>query len=55
MSNDKAHQSDVKKAAENTDPSQLNDNLKSENTDKAQNLSDDEQTPFIEDDLRTDK
>ena len=55
------HQSDVKKAAEKADSKQIEKNLaanKSEGNKKAdtpEQLSEEEQTSFIEDDLRTDK
>ncbi len=55
------HQSDVKKAAEKADSQQIEKNLvanKSEGNKKVdtpEQLSEEEQTSFIEDDLRTDK
>ena len=55
------HQSDVKKAAEKADSQQIEKNLadnKSEGNKKVdtpKHLSEEEQTSFIEDDLRTDK
>lgn len=53
--------SDVKKAAEQVNGQEVEKNLNDSQlegnkaTDKPESLSDDEQTPFIEDDLRTDK
>ena len=48
--------SDVKKAAEQADSQQIEKNLKdNKQADTPENLSEEQQTPFIEDDLRTDK
>lgn len=48
--------SDVKKAAEQVDTQQIDKNLNNTSqTNTAENLSEEEQTPFIEEDLRTDK
>ncbi|WP_178379339.1 MULTISPECIES: hypothetical protein [unclassified Psychrobacter] len=48
--------SDVKKAAEQVDSQQIDKNLNNTNqTNTAEDLSEKEQTPFIEENLRTDK
>lgn len=54
MSNN-TDKSEVKEAAEKVNPSELKDNLQSGSSDKAENLSNDEKTSFIDDELRTDK
>lgn len=50
------NQTDIQKATENVDPSQLSENLDTQNTQKGQPqpLDQNEQTPFIDDSLRTD-
>lgn len=49
-------QSDVKKAAEQADGQQIEKNLEqNKKVDAPEQLSEEEQTSFIEDDLRTDK
>lgn len=56
MSNTNNDTSDVKKAAEQADKQQIEKNLKeSKKIDAPEQLDGKEQTPFIEDDLRTDK
>lgn len=52
MSSDK---SEVQKAAEKVNPQQVKDNLKSGESEVAKTLSEEEQTQFIEEKLRTDK
>lgn len=48
--------SDVKKAADQADSQQIEKNLKdNKQVDTPEKLSEEQQTPFIEDDLRTDK
>lgn len=56
MSNTNNDISDVKKAAEQADSQQIEKNLTdNKKVDKPENLSEEQKTPFIEDDLRTDK
>ena len=56
MSNTDNDTSDIKKAAEQADSQQIARNLKdNKEVDAPEALSKDEQTSFIEDDLRTDK
>ncbi len=48
--------SDVKKAADNVNGEQIEKNLEENKpVDAPEKLSEEEETPFIEDDLRTDK
>lgn len=53
MNND-ANKSEVTQAANEVEPNQVKDNLKDDNQ-APQDLSKDEETPFIDDDVRTDK
>ena len=56
MSNTNNDTSDVKKAAEQADSQQIEKNLTdNKQVDKPENISEEQKTPFIEDDLRTDK
>lgn len=56
MNNTNNDSSDVKKAAEQADSQQIDKNLQeTKEVDVPEELSEEEQTPFIEDDLRTDK
>ncbi|MCG3809911.1 hypothetical protein I3252_10510 [Psychrobacter sp. Ps4] len=56
MSNTDNDTSDIKKAAEQADSQQIARNLKdNKGVDVPEALNKDEQTSFIEDDLRTDK
>ncbi len=56
MSNTNNDTSDVKKAAEQADSQQIEKNLAgNKQVDEPENLSEEQKTPFIEDDLRTDK
>ena len=56
MSDTNNDQSDVKKAVEQVDIQQIEKNLEeNKQVDLPEQLSEEEQTPFIEDDLRTDK
>ncbi|MBH0096874.1 hypothetical protein I6E61_10790 [Psychrobacter sp. NZS113] len=56
MSTTNNDSSDIKQAAENADSKQIAQNLKSDKkVDAPESLSDEEQTSFIEDELRTDK
>ncbi|WP_169392824.1 MULTISPECIES: hypothetical protein [Psychrobacter] len=51
----KADQSEVKKAAENVNPAQLQDNLQTNKPVNApEHLTEDQKTPFIDEDVRTD-
>lgn len=48
--------SDIKKAAEQVDTQQIDKNLNNASQNNTtENLSEEEQTPFIKEDLRTDK
>lgn len=52
--------SELNQAVENTDPTKLADNLdknsrQNPTTGEPESLDDDQQTPFIDDDVRTDK
>lgn len=48
--------SDIKQAAEQVDSQQIDNNLKNtSHSNTAEELSEEERTPFIEDELRTDK
>ncbi|MGP9688118.1 hypothetical protein ACT3TH_03055 [Psychrobacter sp. AOP22-C1-C5] len=56
MSDTNNDSSDVKKAAEQVDNAQIEKNLEEKKEiDAPEQLSEEEQTPFIDDDLRTDK
>ena len=56
MSNTNNDTSDVKKAAEQADSQQIEKNLAdNKQVDEPENLNEEQKTPFIEDDLRTDK
>lgn len=56
MSETNNDSSDVKKAAEQANSQQIEKNLKdNKKVDEPEQLSEEEQTSFIEDDLRTDK
>lgn len=56
MNNPDNDSSDVKKAAEQADSQQIEKNLQgTTEVDAPEDLSEEEQTSFIEDDLRTDK
>ena len=56
MSNTKNDTSDIKKAAEQADSQQIEKNLAvNKQVDVPEELSKEEQTSFIDDDLRTDK
>lgn len=53
--NTKADQSEVKKAAENVNPTQLQENLQTNKpVNMPEHLTDDQKTPFIDEDVRTD-
>lgn len=48
--------SDISKAADHADATQIKQNLdEKKQADKPENLSDEQKTPFIEEELRTDK
>ncbi|WP_296404769.1 hypothetical protein [Psychrobacter sp.] len=54
--NNSNNKTDIEKALDEVSPSEVNKNLKSNDLDsKPEPLSDEEQTPFIDDELRTDK
>lgn len=56
MSNTNSDTSDVKKAAEQADIQQIEKNLEDkQQVDTPKNLTEEQKTPFIEEDLRTDK
>lgn len=56
MSNTNNDTSDIKKAAEQADNQQIQKNLNEDkNVDTPENLSEEEQTSFIDEELRTDK
>ena len=56
MSNTNDDISDIKKAAEQVDNQQIEKNLNEDkNVDTPEKLSEEEQTSFIDDELRTDK
>ena len=56
MINSNNDTSDVKKAAEQADSQQIEKNLAdNKRVDEPENLSEEQKTSFIEDDLRTDK
>lgn len=56
MSNTANDTSDIKKAAEQADSDQIEKNLTDDKrADAPEQLSEEEQTPFIEEELRTDK
>ena len=56
MSNTNNDTSDIKKAAEQADSQQIEKNLQENKAvDAPEELSEEEQTSFIDDDLRTDK
>ncbi|MGP5436076.1 hypothetical protein [Psychrobacter alimentarius] len=56
MSNTNNDSSDIDKAAAQADSQKIADNLEeTKEVNKPESLSEEEQTPFIEDDLRTDK
>ncbi|WP_296243487.1 MULTISPECIES: hypothetical protein [unclassified Psychrobacter] len=56
MSNTNNDTSDVKKAAEQADSQQIEKNLENKKqVDTPENLTEQQKTPFIEEDLRTDK
>lgn len=56
MSTTNNDSSDIKQAAEKADSQQITQNLKNDKkVDAPESLSSEEQTSFIEDDLRTDK
>ncbi|WP_201535572.1 hypothetical protein [Psychrobacter ciconiae] len=53
--NNTGDDSNVKKAAENVNPEQLQENLQQDKSvDAPEKLTDGEETPFIDDSLRTD-
>ena len=54
MSNDN-NKSEVQQSAEKVNPDQLKDNLKKGTEGSPENLSKDQKTEFIEEDLRTDE
>ena len=56
MSNSNNDTSDIKKAAEQADSQKIEKNLENNKpVDVPENLSEEENTPFIDDELRTDK
>lgn len=56
MSNTNNDTSDIKKAAEQADGQKIEQNLEdNKQVDAPEQLSEEEQTPFIDDELRTDK
>lgn len=59
MSTTNQDTSDIKKAAEQADAQQIDKNINNNSgdnkTDSPESLSDKEQTPFVDDSLRTDK
>ena len=54
--NQPSNQTEIQKATENVDPSQLSENLDKQNSVKGepQDLDQNENTPFIDESLRTD-
>ena len=54
--NQSSNQTEIQKATENVDPSQLSENLDKQNSVKGepQDLGNSENTPFIDESLRTD-
>ena len=54
--NQSSNQTDIQKSTENVDPSQLSENLDKQNSVKGepQDLDKSENTPFIDESLRTD-
>lgn len=56
MSNTNNDTSDIKKAAENVDAQQIEKNLQdNKQIDAPESLTKEQQTPFIDEDVRTDK
>ena len=56
MSNINKNTSDIQKAAEQVDSGQIKKNIESgKSVDAPESLSEEEKTPFIDDELRTDK
>lgn len=56
MSNDNNDSSDIKKAAEQADSQEIEKNLETDKSvNEPESLAEDEETPFIDEELRTDK
>lgn len=49
------NKSEVQQSAEKVNPEQLQENLQQDKAGKPENLTEDQKTEFIEEDLRTDK